>query len=94
MKIPYEKINYIESLSDYIKVYTTTNEAVISKIKISKIEQVLPDNFLRIHRSFIINTEKMTSFDYNEVEVNNTLLNIGRTYKKVVLLKLKKLISR
>lgn len=90
VKIPYEEINYIESLSDYIKVYTTTNEAVISKIKISKIEQVLPDNFLRIHRSFIINTEKMSSFDYNEVEVNNTLLTIGRTYKKVVLLKLKR----
>jgi two-component system, LytTR family, response regulator LytT len=89
VKIPYEEIDYIESLSDYIKICCSTNQPISSKTKISQIEIELPENFLRIHRSFIINIEKISSFNYNEVMVNEMLLNIGRTYKKEVLRKLK-----
>ena len=89
VKIPYEEISYIESLSDYIKIWSSTNQPISSKTKISQIEKELPENFLRIHRSFIINIEKISSFNYHAVEIDQTSLNIGRTYKKDVLLKLK-----
>lgn len=89
VKIPYEEINYIESLSDYIKIWSSTNQPISSKTKISQIEKELPENFLRIHRSFIINVEKISSFDYHAVEIDQTSLNIGRTYKKYVLQRLK-----
>ncbi len=89
VKIPYEEINYIESLSDYIKICSSTNQPISSKSKISQIEKELPENFLRIHRSFIINIEKISSFDYHAVEIDQTFLNIGRTYKKEVLRRLK-----
>jgi DNA-binding LytR/AlgR family response regulator len=91
VKIPYSDISYIESYSDYVKICSTKNEAISSKIKISQIAKELPENFLRIHRSFIINTEKILSFDYHTVEIDKTSLNIGRTYKKEVLHKLKSL---
>ncbi len=89
VKIPYEEISYIESLSDYIKICSSTNQPISSKSKISQIEKELPENFLRIHRSFIINIEKVSSFDYHAVEIDQTSLNIGRTYKKEVLQRLK-----
>lgn len=82
-KIPYDDIVYIESLSDYIKV-TTINDEVISKEKISRLCERLPDMFLRIHRSFIINTERIRERSYNEVLVDNTRLNIGKSYRKGV----------
>lgn len=80
--IPYDEIVYIESLSDYISIHTDKKE-IRSKEKISKINDKLPDKFQRIHRSFIINKEKVTSYTYNEVHLKNITLNIGRSYKSL-----------
>lgn len=88
VKIPYSDIIFIESLSDYIKVNTLEGE-IVSKEKISHLNNRLPGSFLRIHRSFIVNTEKVKSFSYNEVLVGNTNLNIGRSYRRMVKEKLK-----
>lgn len=83
VKIPYNEIIYIESLSDYIKVVTINGE-IVSKEKISRLAERLPDIFLRIHRSFIINTEKIKEHSLDEVLVDDTRLNIGRSYRKDV----------
>jgi len=83
IKIPYNEIIYIESLSDHIKV-VTINEAFVSKEKISRLVARLPDVFIRIHRSFIINTEKIKEYSLDEVLVEGIRLNIGRSYRKVV----------
>lgn len=83
IKIPYNDIIFIESMSDYIKI-NTISEEITSKEKISHMEDLLPDMFLRIHRSFIINKQKIKRFTYNEIEIGDTLLNIGRSYKKAV----------
>ena len=82
-KIPYDEIIYIESLSDYVKI-NTHQEEFVSKEKISHLASRLPDIFLRIHRSFIVNTEKIKSISYNEVQVGDIYLNIGRSYKESV----------
>ncbi len=83
VRIPYRDIIYIESLSDYIRVNTAT-EQFVSKEKISNLASLLPDLFLRIHRSFIINKEKIRSISYDEVMVEGVRLNIGRSYRKIV----------
>ena len=83
VKIPYNEIIYIESLSDHIKV-VTINEAFVSKEKISQLFARLPDVFIRIHRSFIINTEKIKEYSLDEVLVEGIRLNIGRSYRKLV----------
>jgi two-component system, LytTR family, response regulator len=88
IRIFHSDITYIESNSDFIKVYSNAQE-IISKEKISNIEKKLPDSFLRIHRSFIVNKDKISRFDYNTVEINGIELNIGRTYKKQVMSELK-----
>ena len=82
-KIPYDDILYIESLSDYIKVNTEENQ-IISKEKISNIASRLPDTFLRIHRSFIVNTERINEVSYDELKVDDVRLNIGRSYRNEV----------
>ena len=85
VKIPYDDIIYIESLSDYIKVHSRHRNAVVSKEKISVMAEELPEQFVRIHRSFIVNTQRITSHNANEVELDGIQLNIGRSYKKIVL---------
>jgi two-component system, LytTR family, response regulator LytT len=82
-RIPFSDIVYIESLSDYIRV-NTNKEQIISKEKISNLATRLPEIFLRIHRSFIINKEKIKSISYDEVMVEDVQLSIGRSYRKLV----------
>lgn len=83
IKIKYADIIYIESLSDYVNIHTSTEE-IKTKEKISNLEDRLPESFLRIHRSFIINKDRLKSFSYDHIFVDDIQLNIGRTYRKQV----------
>ncbi|MFC0877825.1 LytR/AlgR family response regulator transcription factor [Saccharicrinis sp. FJH2] len=87
-RIPLNDILFIESLSDFVKIHTQ-GEEVASKEKISSLEERLPDYFLRIHRSFLINTDKISRLSNNEIEIDKFTLNIGRSYKKDVVESLK-----
>ncbi len=89
-KILLENILYLESLADYVKVITTTNGSIITKEKISALEQKLAAPFIRIHRSFIINADKIDSFSAESVEILDNSLPMSRTYKKEVMAVLKK----
>jgi hypothetical protein len=83
-RISYDDLLYIESLADYIKIHRESGQEVISKEKISHIEKELPDSFIRIHRSFIVNRSKVTSFTRENITLRELELPIGRTYKNEV----------
>jgi DNA-binding LytR/AlgR family response regulator len=85
MKINFSDINYIESLSDYIKIHIE-NSVIVTRETITCIEAKLPKNdFIRIHRSFIVSMNKIDSFTNEFIEVNKKAIPISRSYKKVVL---------
>ena len=90
VKILLEDILYIESLSDYVKINLKDSHVIITKEKISNIEEKLTRPFLRIHRSFIVNTDKINSFYAESVEIDSLELPISRSYKKTALQYLKK----
>jgi len=80
MKIKLNDILYIESLKDYIKVITTTGDFLVHKSMTSISEELPQENFLRIHRSFNIAINKITSVEGNSVEIANRRIPIGRNY--------------
>ncbi len=84
VKILFRDILFIESLKDYIKIHTT-GKTIITQVPISTIEQRLPDNFLRVHRSFIIAKDKITAYTQHDLEIERLQIPIGRNYKTVVL---------
>lgn len=87
-KIMLEDILYIESLDNYIKVYTT-NDSLICYEKLSGIEQEMPaDDFMRIHRSYIVNLNKVEVFTSSYLEIGDRNFTIGRNYKTKVLKRL------
>lgn len=84
-KIIVNDILFIESLKDYIKIHTINNKRIVSKYRISEIESELKEkSFLRVHRSYIINTDKISAFTVNDIEVNSTEIPIGASYKEKV----------
>ncbi|WP_111682922.1 LytR/AlgR family response regulator transcription factor [Winogradskyella tangerina] len=96
LKVEFNSILYIESYSDYIKIHTETHhsspkiESIVTRETISAIEAKLPQNqFIRIHRSFIVKISKIESYNNEDVTVNRKALPISRSYKKEVLNQLK-----
>lgn len=85
VKVFLNDILYIESLRDYVRVKTGKGE-VITYQKISYLEQKLPANkFIRVHRSFIVATDKVISFTPSTVKINTIEIPIGRNYKNTTL---------
>jgi DNA-binding LytR/AlgR family response regulator len=82
IKIIFDEILYIESLKDYITIHLENNKSHHIKQNISIFEKLLNSNFIRIHRSFIIQTKKLTAYSKNDVEINNVEIPIGNSYKE------------
>lgn len=83
-RISFDELIFIESLADYIRIHHEGGDPVTSKEKISHVEQLLPGHFLRIHRSFIVNTRKISSYSSEFVNIGGLELPVGRTYRKDV----------
>jgi DNA-binding LytR/AlgR family response regulator len=81
-RIDLKDIFYIEAIGDYAKIFTTKKVFVTCQT-MKKIETFLPVNhFPRVHKSFIISVSKINSIDGNILNVNNTQIPIGQTYRK------------
>lgn len=88
LKIDFDSILYIESLSDYIKIHTK-NKTIVTRETITNIQTKLPTtSFLRIHRSFIISISSINSYTNEYIEINKKAIPISRSYKEEVLNKL------
>jgi hypothetical protein len=90
VRVDYADLLYVESLADYVSFHLTDGSELSSKQKISHLEKELPDLFLRIHRSFIVNTSKISSFNSEEIYLASATLPVSRTYRKAVSSRLKK----
>lgn len=85
VKLNFDTILYIESLSDYVKIFTK-DSMFITRETITNIESKLPhEKFLRIHRSYLVALDKINSYTKEHLEINNKALPLSRTYKASVL---------
>lgn len=80
MKIKLNDILYIESLKDYIKVFTVIGDFLVHKSMNSISDELPSDHFLRIHRSFTIAINKITAVEGNSIEIHKKRIPIGRNY--------------
>lgn len=88
-KVQLSDILYIEGLDDYIQFYFLDRKKIVSRMSMKGILEKLPENnFIRIHRSYIINIDKVDSYDNKNVYINDKVLPIGETFKIEVAKKL------
>ncbi|WP_420552463.1 LytR/AlgR family response regulator transcription factor [Tenacibaculum aiptasiae] len=88
VKINFNEIIYIESLGDYVKIFLSQTN-IVTRETMNNIENKLPqNNFVRIHRSYIISLDKISSYTNEFIEINKKALPISRSYKESTLQKL------
>lgn len=90
VKVYLDEILYIESLKEYARIHTS-DRRIVTKFQLGDLMDFLADdNFLRIHRSYVIAKNKVEAFSATEVEIKGMSLPIGRSYRQLVMRELEK----
>lgn len=87
VKINFEDVLYVEGLKDYVKIVLKSNPAkpVITRTTLKQMEEDLPNPpFLRVHKSFIINKDQVTTIRKTGVTIGNVEIPVSENYKEVV----------
>ncbi|MEZ4940372.1 MAG: LytTR family DNA-binding domain-containing protein [Saprospiraceae bacterium] len=80
-KVWLKDIHYIEGLGDYVKIFTDTGH-IVTYERLAYLEEKLPEeHFARVHKSYIICTDKVRSFSGSSVNVAGKQIPVGRMYK-------------
>ena len=87
VKVSIPDIRYVEGMSEYLKVWIEGEaKPIICLLSMKKMEERLPGNFMRIHRSYIINLDKIREVNKNRVIMDaDTHLPVGDMYKEAFL---------
>lgn len=84
IKIYLKEIHFIEGLNEYIRIHTD-NRRVVVKSSLQSIESKLPsEQFIRVHKSYIVSIPKIRAFNATTIELENAKVRIGRNYKNQV----------
>ena len=84
VKVSISDIRYVEAMSEYLKVWLDGEpKPIVTLLSMKKMEERLPDYFMRIHRSYIVNLTKIQEVNKNRVIMDkDTYLPIGDMYKE------------
>lgn len=83
VKVFFKDILYVESVKDYIKI-TTLQENHIVKHSITSFEDLLDFRFVRTHRSYIVNTNKITAYTKQDVEIGKIEIPISDSFRGAI----------
>jgi len=83
LRINFDDIKYIEGMSEYIKIYLINSKPVMTLLSIKSIEEQLPsDRFMRVHRSYIVNLEKISVIERSRIIFDgNVYIPVSDQYK-------------
>lgn len=82
IKIDFSDIQFIESMKDYLKIYIKSQpKPILTLMSLTAMEKELPNHFMRIHRSYIINLNAIESIERMRVYIRNEPLPVSESYK-------------
>lgn len=85
-KIQFSDILYIEGMREYVAFHTLSQGRILSLMSLKKLAEVLPeDQFMRIHKSYIIDIQKVKVLEGNMVHLGDKKIPIGASYREVVM---------
>lgn len=83
VQIPVNDILFVEGVRDYVKIYLEDNSEILTLLSIKNMELSLPrDKFMRVHRSYIVNTTKIRVIERNRIVFGKHYVPVSDTYKQ------------
>lgn len=84
IKIAFNELLFTESCGDYIKLHTTKETLITRETTHTILEKLPTEQFIRTHRSFIVNISKIDSFTNEQITIRRTSIPISRSYRDPV----------
>ena len=87
IRIPVKDIDYIEGLKDYVKIVTSDGQKpILTLMSMKSLEEMLPEaEFMRVHRSFIVNMDKVRIVERNCIIMGQQLIPVAESVRKRLL---------
>ena len=85
IRIPYDDILYFENVGDYIKVITNDKVHIIHGALKTLAEKLGHPRFLKVHRSFIVNLDKVIDIEDCSIQISKKMIPISRAHKSIVM---------
>ena len=84
VRIAYDDILYTEGLKDYVKVHLKSDpKPILSLTSLKALEDKLPPSkFMRVHRSFIVNLDKISAVTKNSIQIGTATIPVSDQYKE------------
>lgn len=84
LKVYSTKIKWVEAFGDYIKIITDDDSHLVLSTMKSFENELPPGKFLRVHKSYIVNVERIDKFNSKFAEIGNTKIPISRNKKDII----------
>lgn len=85
LKIDINTIKHVQGLKDYLKIHSETSKPILTLMSFKEIQSKLPESiFIRVHRSYIVNVNKITSIQKNRIIIKDERIPIGESYRSMV----------
>ncbi len=83
VRIAYDQIRYIESMSEYVRIHLLEGKPVMSLMSLRSLEEKLPKNrFMRVHRSYIVNLDAVKVVERGRILFDGAVVPVGEQYKE------------
>ncbi|WP_297089373.1 LytTR family DNA-binding domain-containing protein [uncultured Draconibacterium sp.] len=84
VRIDFNDITYIESMRDYVRIHLDNQKPIMALMGMKKMEDFLPkSDFMRVHRSFIVNLNKISTIERNRIIFGKDYIPISEQYKEL-----------
>ena len=90
VRVAYDEVRYIEALGDYVHIVTATSKLIVYSTMKAVEEKFPSSRFVRVHRSFIVNVNRIQALKDNSLVVEGKHIPVGQTYLRDVMQRLNK----
>ncbi|HNA58975.1 MAG TPA: LytTR family DNA-binding domain-containing protein, partial [Chitinophagales bacterium] len=85
VRINYADVTHVEGLREYVSIYAG-GKRIVTLETMKNMEQLLPsDLFMRVHKSYIVNTSRIKSINGNQIELGEIRIPLGKVFRTQVL---------
>lgn len=83
IRINFKDIKYIQGMNEYVKIHLATGKPIMSLLSLKSLEAQLPETmFMRVHKSYIVNLQKINIIERNEIVYDDgTIIPVSQQYK-------------
>lgn len=90
VKLYFDEITIIKGLGNYVEILTTENKKYIYYKSLKELIENLPDQFMRVHNSYIVNLTNIDTLEDNHIILKNVKVAVGKSYKECLNSSIKK----